>query len=494
MATKKYLIFDFGASNGRAIVAKFDGARAEMEVTHRFDNRPVTAAGTFYWDILRLFSELKIGLQASLKKHPDVVSLAVDTWGCDFGFIDKKGKLLANPVTYRDRKRHERSRLLYEIIPKKELFMLSAGSTIEIMGIYQLFSFKYDDSSEIACGSKFLMMPDLLDYFITGRPCNEYTNATMALLCDQTRRTWEKKILQRLGIDDSILCDIVMPGERIGRVQEQVCRELDVAPLPVITPATHDTASAVTGMPAVEKGKNWAFISTGTWSISGMETAKPVLTEEAFDSGYGNNGIAEGRNMLVKYITGLWIIQQCREKWMKERGSAIEWDEVVRLSEEAGPATAVIDVDTPVFGQPQADMPGVIVSYCREKGQKLENSIGPVARCVYESLALKYRHNLQILEKLAGKKLDVIHLVGGGIQNRTLCQWTSDAMGVPVSAGPVETTSLGSLLMQLKGSGEIASLEQGREIALRSSEVVRYEPKGKSRWDDAYGKYRGLFP
>jgi rhamnulokinase len=490
VAKKHFLIFDFGASNGRATVAAFDGKRAEMHVTYRFDNRPVVAAGTLYWDILRLFSELKMGLQASLKKYPDIVSLAVDTWGCDFGFIDRNGKLVGNPVTYRDKSRHERSPLLYKKLPREELFRLSGGSTIEIMGVYQLFSFKHENALEMREGRHMMMIPDLLNYLLTGRVCNEYSDATMMLLCDQRKNTWEKRILERLEISDSILGEIVKPGQMVGPIQTQVCDELSIASLPVIAPATHDTASAVTGIPVVDKTKHWAFISTGTWSIAGVETQQPIVTDAAFESGYGNNAIAEGRNMLVNYMTGLWIIQQCRQKWIAENGTEISWDEIVRRSVAAGPAQSHIDVDDPCFAQPNSDMPAAVVAYCQRTGQQLETSIGALARCVYESLVLKYRENLEILERLTGRRLDIIQLVGGGIQNSTLCQWTADAMGIPVVAGPTETTSMGNLLMQLKCTREISTLEQGREISLNSSEVARYEPGSRAPWDDAIRKYR----
>lgn len=492
MAKKHFLIFDFGASNGRATVAAFDGSHVEMDVTYRFDNRPVIAAGTLYWDILRLFSELKLGLQASLRKYPDIVSVAVDTWGCDFGFIDRGGKLLGNPVSYRDKPRHERSPLLYKKLPRRELFQLSAGSTNEIMGVYQLFSYKCDNAPELREGYRLLMIPDLLNYLLTGRACNEYSDATMALLCDQTKKTWEKRIPKKLGIPDSFLGEIVMPGALIGRVQAQVCEELGISPIPVVAPATHDTASAVTGIPVVDGAKNWAFISTGTWSIAGVETPAPIVTDAAFESGYGNNAIADGRNMMVSYITGLWIIQQCRQKWMSDAGKDISWDEIVRQSEKAGPARAYINVDEPGLGEVNADMSAAVVAACERTGQRLENSIGAVSRCVYESLVLKYRENLEILEKVTGKKLDLLHLVGGGIQNHTLCQWVADSMGVPVIAGPTETTSVGNLLMQLKCMKDISTLEQGREISLRSSEVTRYEPGARSAWDEAFGAYRSI--
>jgi sugar (pentulose or hexulose) kinase len=338
------------------------------------------------------------------------------------------------------------------------------------------------------------MIPDLLNYLLTGMACNEYTNATMLLLCNQKTKTWEKTILARLGIPDSFLRNLIMPGSLIGPLQKQVCEELGIESIPVIAPATHDTASAVTGIPVTDKSKKWAFISMGTWSIIGMETREPIITDRVFNSGYGNNAIADGRNMLVNYITGLWIIQQCRQKWIKDLGKDISWPDIVKESERAGPATAYIDVDDPSFTQMIPDMPGAIIDYCRHNGQKLDNSIAAISRTVYESLVLKYRANLKTLENLSGTKLDQLNIVGGGIQNRTLCQWTADAIGIPVFAGPAETTSMGNLLMQLKCAGEISTLEQGREISLKSSEVIRYEPTATGAWDAAAAKFEKIVP
>ncbi|MEI6157149.1 MAG: rhamnulokinase family protein [Atribacterota bacterium] len=493
MAKKKYLIFDFGASNGRAMVANYDGKKATMDVTHRFEHGPVEVTGTLYWDILHLFSELTKGLQASLSKYPDVRSLAVDTWGCDFGFIDEQGKLISNPVTYRDKNRHDRSRLLYEILPQRELFELSAGSTNEIMGIFQLFSFRYENALEIRSGRKMLMMPDLLNYFLTGRAVNEYTNATMTLLCDQRHRTWEKKILDRIGVSPSILNDLIMPGETIGMIQPGVCDQLAIRSLPVVASATHDTASAVAGIPVIDEEKHWAFISLGTWAIMGMQTPEPILSDMVFASDYGNNAIPEGKNMVVKYITALWIIQQCRNRWKSGQENDLSWEEIVLASEAAGPSKAYMDVDNPLFGKPQADMPQVIQKDCQQKGQEFPSSMGEIARCFYESLTLKFRYNLELLERISGRHLELLHIVGGGTQNKTLCQWIADAKGVPVIAGPTETTSVGNLIMQLKADGEIGSLKEGREISLHSSAIDRYEPGDKSRWDDAYEKYLRLF-
>jgi len=491
---KNYLIFDFGASNGRAIVAHFDGKKVTMDVTHWFEHGPVYVTETIYWDILHLFSELINGLQASLSKYPDVRSLAISTWGCDFGFIDERGKLVSNPVTYRDKNRHERSKLLYNVLPQRELFELSAGSTNEIMGIFQLFSFKCDNALELRSGRKMLMIPDLLNYFLTGRACNEYTNATMTLLCNQYERTWEEKILNRIGVSPSILNDLVMPGDRIGEIQASICEQFGIHPVPVIVPATHDTASAVAGIPVIDEGKHWAFISLGTWGIMGMQTDQPIISDQVFSSGYGNNAIPEGKNMMVKYITSLWIIQQCRNRWKNEHVKDLSWDEIVQASVQAKPSKTFIDVDNPIFGLPQADMPKVIQQDCQQRGQEVPESMGEIARCFYESLTLKFRYNLELLEEISGHHLELLHIVGGGTQNKTLCQWIADAKGIPVIAGPTETTSMGNFIMQLKADGEVKTLKEGREISLSSSSIHRYEPGNKSYWDNAYEKFLHLFP
>ncbi|MBN1836810.1 MAG: rhamnulokinase [Spirochaetales bacterium] len=489
MASKKYLVFDLGASNGRAIVAEFDGRRFTMEVTHRFDNRPVYASGTLYWDILRLFSEIKEGLRKSHRQYRDLVSMGVDTWGCDFGFIDARGKLLNNPVNYRDRRRYNLLDELYQAIPRRELFDLSAGSTIEIMGIYQLFVFRRDDAVEVRCGHRFLMIPDLFNFLLTGRACNEYSDATMSLLCDQVRCGWHHGILGRIGVPAELFGEIVFPGTTIGKIQKELREEIEVPGLSVVAPASHDTASAVAGIPVVARHDRWAFISMGTWCISGAETAAPIVTDATFESGYGNNAVVEGRNMLVKYITGLWIIQQCRQRWQKESNQELTWDEIVRNAESTPSCRSFIDVDDPLFAAPSTDMPQLIRDYCGKTGQTAPGSIGEVARAVYESLALKFRHNLETLQQVTGTPLELLHLVGGGTQNALLCQWTSDALGIPVVAGPTETTSVGNLLMQLKASGEISSIDDGRRLSLASSRVSHYSPTRTEWWDEAYASY-----
>jgi len=492
MPTKNCLVFDIGASNGRALVGQYDGKSIAMHETHRFDNRPVRVGGTLYWDILRLYSEIQNGLVVSFKQFKEISSLGIDTWAVDFGFIDKSGNLLANPVHYRDERRNSVCREVFDIISEEELFTLTGGFLLSIMSVYHIYALKQDGASELANAHKFLMIPDIFNFFLTGVGCNEYTNATTTLLYNTKEKQWEKRILDRLSVDERVFGDVVMPGTFIGSISKSVSEDLEIPSIPVIVPATHDTASAVAGIPVAGREKNWAFVSMGTWCIAGLETAQPVVNQEVFKSGYGNEGSASGETFLANNINGLWVIQQCRQRWIMEKGEDLSWEEIVQMASAAPPLQSFIDIDDPVFSMAHRDMPGVVRNYCMEKGQKAPETIGEVARCVYESLAMKFCYKLRNLESFANMKIDLLHLVGGGTKNRTLCQWTADVTGVPVKAGPTETTAVGNLIMQLIGIGELGSIEEGREVAAVSSDVVSYEPKNTSIWEDTYQRFLHL--
>jgi sugar (pentulose or hexulose) kinase len=362
------------------------------------------------------------------------------------------------------------------------------------MGLFNLYALKADGASEFRNAHRFLMIPDLLHYLLTGEVSNEYADATTSLLYNQSEKRWEPRILEAFGFPRSLFSEVILPGTRLGEVQESVRSELEVPAVPVIAAATHDTASAVAGVPVRDAGKAWAFLSMGTWVVGGMEVERPVITEQVFRAGWGNEGSALGGTFLANNINGLWVIQQCREKWQKDSGREIGWDEVVQAAMKARPLQAFIDVDQPGFAAPQPDMPKVIADWCRAKGQRAPEGLGETARCVYESLALKFRYRLEQAAGFAGRKLEVLHLVGGGTQNVPLCQWSADCTGVPVVAGPTETTAAGNLLMQLKGTGEIGGLEEGRELVRRSSQVREHEPDlaARAAWDEVYARYLKL--
>ena len=486
-----YLVFDLGASNGRAIVAGTKGQVVEFDVVHRFDNRPVFAnEGEFFWDILRLFSEVKMGIQKCYQKYGKVNSMAIDSWGCDFGFLDKEGRLIGNPLHYRDKSQHQMSAELHELLSEEELFALSGGPCNRIMGIYKLYSLMKQNAVEYQQGEYLLMIPDILNYFLTGKASNEFCNATMTLMINQKTRQWEPEILDRLGLKKNFLHPVTEPGTPLGMLKASICKELEVESIPVIIPATHDTASAVAGVPIIDAKCCWGYVSLGTWCLAGLETEEPLMNPEIVKLEFGNEGAAAGKNLLIKNITGLWIIQQCRNKWCKEK--EISWDEICSQALEAKEQKCIIDVNEERFGEFQADMPNVIRRYCEETGQEVPRTLGEVADCVFRSLALCLRFSFDGITEILKKKLELLHLVGGGTKNRLVCQYTANACDVPVIAGPTETTAFGNLIFQMMADKKIGTLEEGRKLCAVNSELLKYMPEDQEKWQEYLSHYQNI--
>jgi len=490
--SKNFLVFDFGASNGRASVAFYDGSRFDFEVVHRFDNVPVYLGGTLYWDFLRLFSELKTGLTAAVKKFSKIESLGIDTWGVDFGLVDKNGALICNPVHYRDKHRNSMPDEVYKLISGRELFDLTGAAQASYYGLFNLYSLKARNASEYICADKLLMMPDLFNFFLTGIAVNEYTDAYTSMMINPVSMQWEKKILNRLGLRNDIFNQIVQPGTKIGNIQASVCSELEMVPFAVVAPGSHDTPSAIAGIPITDKSKNTLLMSTGTWNITVIEIDNPLINSQVFDSGYANEAGVEGKTLLFKNLVGMWLIQKCRDKWLKESPDNISWDDIMYLAKDTSPKGTYIDVDVNDFIVEVNDMPGAIKRFCKNTGQAVPESIGDVARVIYESLVLKVKQNLVILESLTGKKFDCINMVGGGTKDTLLCQWIADATGLVVHAGPTETASVGNLLMQLKAAGEIKDLDEGRQLSHRSAVVKEYTPENTKYWDTAFEGFKKI--
>ena len=492
--SKKYVIVDFGASNGRVSVGHFDGNSFDLETIYRFGNRQVFAAGRYYWDFLKLFDELKTGLSLSCRKYHDITSIAVDTWGLDFGIIDKKGKLISNPVAYRDSSKFEGSpENLFKKISKHDFYNLTGYFVFNQAAVFYLGKLVDEKSYEITYGKKMLMMPDLFNYFLCGNCTSEYTIACGTLMINCLSKKWEDRIIESVGISKSLLPRIVNSGTKVGVLLDEICRELEIKPMPVIAAVGHDTASAVAGTPVVFQDKKWAFLSTGTWLVLGIETVKPILNIKSLDYSLMNEGGVSGRSFFARNLTGFWIIQKCLDKWEADSGKKILWKEIDEAYPNSKPFKSFIDIDDPLFSQNHDNMPKVIQNYCKEKRVPVPENIAEICRCVYESLVMSVRYFFDIMGKFYCEKIEFLHLTGGGVNNKMFCQWISSVLGIPVFAGPTEATSYGNLIMQLKADGEIKNIKEGRELSFNSTQLSFYEPEDIEAWEEAYNNYLNIY-
>jgi rhamnulokinase len=476
------LAFDLGASSGRAVVGRLESGRLIIEEIHRFPNDPVQVGDRLYWDILRLYHEIKQGIVKARQRGIEVRSIGIDSWAVDFGLIGANGELIANPYHYRD---HHTDGMMEEVFAKHGKASIYAKTGLQFLQfntMYQLAALVKADSPALSAADKLLMIPDLLRYFLTGVMKGEYTNASTTQLLGAVERAWDEELVDGIGVRRSQLPDIVQPGTLVGPLTQRVQEELIVGPIPVVAVAEHDTASAVVAVPALSP--DFAYLSSGTWSLLGTELDRPVLTEQALAWNFTNEGGYGGTYRLLKNIMGLWLVQECKRAWDKA-GDAKGFAELVALAEAATPHASYIDPDDDRFLSP-ADMPAEIRAYCRETGQPVPESAGAVIRCVLESLALKYRWVLERTERLAEKTFAGLHIVGGGIQNELLCILTANAIRRPVWAGPAEGSAIGNVLVQLIAAGDIPSLAEGRRIVRDSFGVATYEPTEGETWTAAY--------
>jgi rhamnulokinase len=483
------LAFDYGASSGRAIVGEYDGYLLKLGEVHRFANEPVMANGTLYWDILRLYHEMKQGIGKCVKSgFTDIASIGIDTWGVDFGLLDSAGRLLGNPVHYRDTFTEGMMEEAFGIISRKELYERTGIQLMEINTLFQLLAMKRKTIANLDKADTLLFIPDLLRYFLTGEKSTEYTIASTSQMLDAKSGGWAYEMLERFGIPVNMLSRIVNAGTMSGRLSEAVSAELGTARIPVAAVAEHDTASAVISVPAL--GDGYAYLSSGTWSLLGVETPSPVINDPTFRLNYTNEG-GFGRNTrLLKNIMGLWLYQECKKEWDRAGGND-SFDVLEAGAAVAAPFTALIDPDDISFLRP-GHMTDKIREYCLKTGQKPPETKPETVRCILESLALKYRMAIEGLEEILGYRLTVLHIVGGGCKNTVLSQFTANAIGRPVFAGPIEATAVGNLITQLLALGEVRNLQEGRELVRRSFTVTEYLPTGTAQWDEAYGKFTRL--
>jgi len=483
--SKDFLAFDLGAESGRGILGCFDGKQIKLKVLHRFPNGGIRILDNLHWDIISLWREIKNTLSICAKNGSNIESIGVDTWGVDFGLLDKTGHLIGLPFHYRDSRTTGVLEKVFDLMPRPSIFELSGCQFMEINTIYQLYSMVLTDSPLLRFAETFLTIPDLINFWLTGQKVSEFTNATTTQLYDPRKENWSAELCQVLNIPLGIFPQVIQPGTDIGMILPSITNETAFQPTRVIAPACHDTGSAVAAVPV--QNESWAYISSGTWSLMGIEVEEPIITKHALDLNFTNEGGVNNTFRFLKNIMGLWLVQECRRTWSRS-GEQMSYDEISQIAAQAGPFKVLIDPDHHLF-LASGDMPKRIVDFCKQTNQNLPLTKGEIVRSALESLALKYRWVLEKLEFVKGEAIDTIHIIGGGAQNKLLCQFTADATKRQVIAGPVEATSIGNLLVQMASCGAIGSITEGREIIAESSKLIYFEPTDNAQWDQVYNRF-----
>ncbi|HWR51429.1 MAG TPA: rhamnulokinase family protein [Bryobacteraceae bacterium] len=482
---KNFLAFDFGAESGRAILGSLRDDRLVLEELHRFPNQPVRLPGGLYWDTFRLFHEIQQGLAiAGRERKLALDGIGIDTWGVDFGLLGSDGALVDNPRHYRDARNNGMLERTFEAVPRDRIFAETGIQFMQLNSLYQLYAAKLEGAPGLEIAEKLLFTPDLFNYWLTGVAKSELSIASTSQFYNPTKKRWATELFEQLGLPVRILAEIVQPGSLLGPLLPHVREAAGMGPVPVYATCCHDTASAVAAVPAQEGG-NWCYISSGTWSLMGVERREPLINSCVLDANFTNELGAAGTVRFLKNIAGLWLWQECRRAWQLE-GRDCSYSEMSAMASAARPFSAIIDPDA--FPEP-VGMPGKIARWCRSTGQEAPGQPEEMCRAILEGLALRYRQVLEGLESLTGTSLGVIHIVGGGSKNRVLNQFVADATNRTVIAGPAEATAAGNILVQAIGAGALSGLEDARALVRKSFELETYLPGQRSGWDAAYARF-----
>lgn len=485
---KKVLSFDFGASSGRAMLASYENGKIEMTEIHRFSNDPVSVNGRMYWDVLRLFFEIKTGITKAVNAG-GFDAIGIDTWGVDFGLINKKGELIGNPFHYRDqRTKGIPDKIFSEIISKEDLYHRAGMQFMHFNTIYQLMYLKYNEPELLAQADKFLMMPDLFAYFLTGEMKEEASIASTSNLLNPNTKDWDFELIEKLGLDKKLFAPIVKSGSIYGYLSDEICNELGCKKVPVVAVCSHDTASAVAATPT--SAEDFVYISCGTWSLFGIESKTPFLSDEAYKADFTNEGGFDGTIRFLKNIMGLWLIQESRRQWRRE-GIEVGFDTLEKEALASEPFKCFINVDDPMF-ETAGNLPKRVLEFCEKTGQYVPETRGEIMRCIYQSLAMKYKHTYNMLSDFTKREYKSINILGGGIKDKLLCRLTADATGATVFAGPTEATVMGNIAVAFYALGEIADFKELRKTVANSTDLKEYIPQNSEEWNKAYEDYKKI--
>ncbi len=487
MNSHTFIAFDLGATSGRAIAGTLADGKITMEEISRFNNGIIAVGEHFHWNILGIYNILKNSLKTCAqegKYKPE--SIGIDTWGVDFGLLAKDGSLLGEPYAYRDPHTNGMMDEYFKLVPREKVYDLTGIQFMQFNSLFQLFTMKRNGSSLLEAAQDLLFLPDLLNYLFTGVKKAEFTIASTSQMLNPKTMTWAKELFDAFGAPISLMHDIVLPGTVVGPLTDAIAKETGIGKIPVIAVGAHDTASAIAAVPA--EGENWAYLSSGTWSLMGIETRKPLIDKETEAMNFTNEGGVEGTFRFLKNITGMWLLEQCRKEWEQENYS---YEKLVDMAKAEKPFLCFVDPDAPDFMNPE-NMVEAIRNYCSRTGQKTPGTTGQVVRCIFESLALKYRHTIELLKRVSPHPIEKLHVIGGGSKNAYLCQFTANAIGMPVIAGPAEGTAMGNLLVQAMACGYLNSLADVRRVVRNSVETETYMPQDTGEWDKAYGQFRNI--
>ncbi|MBL8850429.1 MAG: rhamnulokinase [Planctomycetaceae bacterium] len=492
MAERVYLGVDLGAESGRVVAGLFDGRTIRLDELHRFPNGPVEVAGTRRWDVLALWREIQAGMgKAAARYGSQIVSIGVDTWGVDYVLMSAKDEVLGHPYHYRDKRVNGMLAQACSRVSRKDIFAQTGIQFMELNTLYQLLAMQLSDPELLKYAARFLMMPDYLHWLMCGSRVVEFTNATTTQCFHPAHRQWATDLLRSLGIPTHFFPEVVPPGSRLGTLRDELSGRTGLPRIEVVAPATHDTGAAVAAVPTERTGRaDWAYISSGTWSLIGVEVQDAILSDAALALNITNEGGIDGTYRLLKNVMGLWLVQECRRAFDR-RGKTLEYEQLVQFATQAAPFRSFVNPDDARFLSPP-DMVAAMQDYCRNPAQPVPETEGELVRCALESLALKYRQVLTGIESLTGERVAAIHVVGGGSKNSLLNQFTANACGRPVIAGPTEATALGNVLLQARTAGDVGTLADLRGIVRQSSDMRTFEPQGTGDWDAAYARFLAL--